>query len=159
MGEGPISLTREGREKICNELEILKGPRRREIAGHLAEAREHGDLSENAEYDAAKEEQAMNEKKIGQLEDTLMRARLIDNSEIPKDKVLLGASVQVKDLKTSDNFTYMIVAEEESDLENDKISVTSPVGNGLLGHKVGDIVEISVPAGALKYKITKIERL
>lgn len=158
MGSDRIMLTRAGRDKICQELEVLKGEKRREIAKALAEARSHGDLSENAEYDAAKEAQAMNEKKIAELEDTLMRAQIIDDDAMPKDEALLGATVKVKDQKTGEEFDYMLVSEEESDFEANKISVTSPVGNALKGHKVGDVVEIKVPAGVIKYEITSITR-
>ena len=158
MGSDRIMLTRAGRDKICQELEVLKGEKRREIAKALAEARSHGDLSENAEYDAAKEAQAMNEKKIAELEDTLMRAQIIDDDAMPKDEALLGATVKVKDQKTGEEFDYMLVSEEESDFEQNKISVTSPVGKALKGHKVGDVVEIKVPAGVIKYEITSITR-
>ena len=153
-----VTLTREGRDKICKDLESLKGEKRREIARALAEARAHGDLSENAEYDAAKEAQAMNEKKIAQLEGTLIHARLIDDSAMPKDEALLGATVRVKDTDTEEEFDYMLVAEEESDLEQNKISVSSPVGKALLGHKVGAVVEIQVPAGVINYEIINISR-
>ncbi len=158
MAKGKISLTRAGRDKIVKELEELKGEKRREIAKQLAEARAHGDLSENAEYDAAKEAQAMNEKRIAELEETLMRARIIDEDSVPKDQALLGATVRVKDLRGGQEFDYILVSEEEADFENDKISITSPVGGALLGHKVGDVVEIAVPAGALEYEIVKISR-
>lgn len=158
MGEGPVMLTPEGRNKIIKELDFLKGTKRREIADDLAEARAHGDLSENAEYDAAKEAQAMNEKKIGELEDILMRARLIDEKSIPRDQALIGASVTVRDLETGEEFDYMLVSEEESDFEQNKISSTSPVGAALIGHKIGDTVEIEVPVGVLKYEITNITR-
>lgn len=158
MTGGYITLTREGRDKIVNELERLKNQKRREIAKDLAEARAHGDLSENAEYDAAKEAQALNEKKIAELEDTLMRARIMDDSNIPKDEALLGAKVTVKDKATGERFSYMLVAEEEADFTEDKISVSSPVGKALLGHKAGEIVEIEVPAGITEYEILSIER-
>jgi len=158
MSNDRIILTREGRDKICKELEFLKGARRREIAKSLAEARAHGDLSENAEYDAAKEEQALNEKRITQIEETLMRAQILDNDAMSKDEALIGATVTVKDKNTGNEFNYMLVAEEESDFELDKISISSPVGKALLGHKVGDIVEIKVPAGILEYEITTISR-
>ncbi|MFH1395170.1 MAG: transcription elongation factor GreA [Candidatus Omnitrophota bacterium] len=153
-----IMLTREGRDKICSELKVLKGEKRREIAKALAEARSHGDLSENAEYDAAKEAQAMNEKKIAEIEATLMRAQLIDNNAISKDEALVGATVKVRDCQTNENFDYLLVSEEESDFELNKISVSSPVGKALLGHKVGDQVEIKVPAGVLLYEIVEISR-
>ncbi|MFH1878192.1 MAG: transcription elongation factor GreA [Candidatus Omnitrophota bacterium] len=158
MDKGRINLTRAGREKICRELEILKGEKRREIAQQLAEARAHGDLSENAEYDAAKEAQALNEKKIAQMEETLVMAQLIDESSIPKDEALLGATVTVKDHKSGEEFDYMLVSEEESDFDLNKISVTSPVGRALLGHKTGDVVEIQVPVGILRYEIKAIRR-
>ncbi|MBU0683193.1 MAG: transcription elongation factor GreA [Candidatus Omnitrophota bacterium] len=153
-----IMLTREGRDKMCSELQFLKGEKRRENAKALAEARAHGDLSENAEYDAAKEAQAMNEKKIAELEDTLMRAQLIDNNAISKDEALVGATVKVKDCNTNESFDYTLVSEEESDFDLNKISVSSPVGKAILGHKVGEQVEIKVPAGVLVYEIIKISR-
>lgn len=158
MGEGRVTLTRKGRDKICKELEHLKTKKRREIAKDLAEARAHGDLSENAEYDAAKEAQAMNEKKIAELEDVLIRAQLIDDNAVPKDEALIGATVKVEDQETKKIFDYMLVSQEESDFGLNKISISSPVGKALLGHKVGDIVEAQVPAGTLKYKIISINR-
>ncbi|MFC1644253.1 transcription elongation factor GreA [Candidatus Omnitrophota bacterium] len=158
MGKGRVMLTREGRDKLCSELECLKGEKRREIAKDLAAARAHGDLSENAEYDAAKEAQAMNEKKIAELEDTLMRAQLIDDKVMSTDEILLGATVKVKDQSTGEEFDYILVSEEESDFNLNKISGSSPVGKALLRHKVGDTVEIQVPAGVLKYKVISISR-
>jgi transcription elongation factor GreA len=158
MDKGRIALTREGRDKICRELEYLKREKRKEISRALSEARTHGDLSENAEYDAAKEAQAMNEKRIAELEDILIRARLIDVKAAPQGEALLGATVKVKDQNTQEEFDYMLVSEEESDFDLNKISVSSPVGKALLGHKAGDIVEIQVPAGILKYKIISITR-
>lgn len=158
MSEGRIVLTRSGRDKLCEELEFLKGEKRREIAKDLADARAHGDLSENAEYDAAKEAQAMNEKKIAQLEETLARAQIIDDDAMPKDEALLGATVTVKDLATEEEFDYMLVSEEESDFEANKISASSLVGKALLGHKVGDVVGVEAPAGVIEYEITKITR-
>lgn len=156
MAEGRVALTPEGREKLVKELEFLKGEKRREVAKDLAEARAHGDLSENAEYDAAKEAQAKLEKKISEIEETLMRATIIDTSNMPKDQAVIGATVTVKDMNTSEEFDYMLVSEEESDFESNKISVTSPVGEALMGHKVGEVVEIEVPAGILEYEIVKI---
>ncbi len=155
---GYVTLTREGRDKLVSELELLKGAKRREVAKALSEARAHGDLSENAEYDAAKEAQAHNEKKISEIEDILIRARIMDESVIASDEALLGAKVKVMDKETSEEFVYMLVSEEESDFSENKISFTSPVGKALLGHKVGDVVEISVPAGTINYEITKISR-
>ncbi|MCX7661202.1 MAG: transcription elongation factor GreA [Candidatus Omnitrophica bacterium] len=115
-------------------------------------------MSENAEYDAAKEAQALNEKKIAELEEKLSRARIIDDENIPKDKVLIGATVRLKDLNTDQEVEYTLVSELEADYEEGKISVTSPLAQGLLGHKENEIVEIKVPAGILKYKILKISR-
>ena len=158
MASDYINLTRVGRDKMCKKLESLKGQKRREIAAALSEARAHGDLSENAEYDAAKEAQAMNEKKISHIEDTLMRARIIDDESIPKDEALLGASVKVKDKTSGEICCYVLVSEEEADFEEDKISITSPVGKALLGHKIGDVVNMQVPAGTLEYKIIEITR-
>ncbi len=155
---GYITLTREGRDKLVKELEFLKGEKRREIAKALSEARAHGDLSENAEYDAAKEAQALNEKRVAELEDVLMRARIMDESAMSSDEALLGARVKVVDKETSEEFEYMLVAEEESDFSENKISVSSPVGKALLGHKKGDIVEIEAPAGFIKYEIVGISR-
>ena len=158
MAEGNILLTREGYNNLAKELERLKNVRRREIAKDLAEARAMGDLSENAEYDAAKDAQAMNEKRINEIENILTRARIIDEDKISKDEALLGATVRVKDLGTGEEFDYMLVSAEESDFDHNKISVTSPVGKALLGHKAGDIVEVRVPAGSLEYKIVGIRR-
>jgi len=158
MAKGSAMLTREGRAKLCDELEILKGDKRREIAKDLSDARDHGDLSENAEYDAAKEAQASNEKRIAELEEILISARILDDSQMAKDEALIGAKVKVKDIKTNDVFDYMLVAEEESDFENNKISISSPVGRALMGHKVKDIVDINVPSGVLQYEIVEISR-
>lgn len=158
MASAYITLTREGRDKIVRELEYLKNTKRRDIAKSLAEARAHGDLSENAEYDAAKEAQAMNEKKIAELEGTLAKARIMDDKDIAKDEALLGAKVNVRDTETGEEFEYMLVAEEESDFAENKISVSSPVGKALLGHKAGEAVEVKVPAGVMIYEIMSISR-
>ncbi len=158
MSNDRVKLTREGRDKICKELDVLRGEKRREIAKALSEARSHGDLSENSEYDAAKESQAMNERRISDLEGILMRAQIIENKDVPTDEALLGACVKVKDLKTGEESEYRLVSEEEADFSENKISVGSPVGKALLGHKVGDNVEINVPVGMLVYQILKISR-
>jgi len=158
MSREYVSLTRKGRDKMCVELKFLKEEKRREIAKLLAEARAHGDLSENAEYDAAKEAQATNERKITEIESILIRARLIDEDSIPKDQALLGATIKIKDQDTAEECVYMLIAEEEPDIDLNKISVTSPVGKALLGHKKGDVVKIQVPAGTLTYKILSITR-
>ncbi len=156
MSNGRIALTREGYNKKLEELEYMKGPKRREIAKDLSVARAQGDLSENAEYDAAKDEQAMNEKRIADLEDVLGRAQIIDSATLSTEEALLGTTVKLKDLNSGEEFCYMLVSEEESDFDADKISVTSPVGRALVGHKVGDQVEIDVPAGTLAYEVVEI---
>ncbi|MGD2278498.1 MAG: transcription elongation factor GreA [Candidatus Omnitrophota bacterium] len=156
MSKGKIFLTREGFDKIMKELEQLKGEKRRRISKDIKEAREKGDLSENAEYDAAKEAQALNEKRISGLENTLANARIIEEKDIKSDKVVLGATVRVRDKATGDEFDYMLVSEEESDFEANKISISSPVGKALMGSRSGDVVEIKVPAGTLEYEIVSI---
>jgi len=155
---GNIYLTPEGYEKLRRELQRLKTTRRRELSKAIGTAREHGDISENAEYDAAKEAQGMNEKKIFELEERLSRGQILDDSKIPKDEALIGARVLLKDMDSGEKLEYTLISELEADFSQGKISVTSPVGKGLLGHKKGDVVEIHVPAGTLKYKIVKIAR-
>jgi transcription elongation factor GreA len=153
-----IYLTKEGYQKLVEEFEYLKTVKRRQLSKAIGEARAHGDISENAEYDAAKDAQGLNEKKIAELAEKLGRARILDDHDMPKDEVLIGATVKLKDLASGEEFEYMFVSEEESDYEQNKISVSSPVGAGLLNHKLNEIVEIKVPAGVLKYKILKISR-
>ncbi len=153
-----VYLTREGYEKLRQELEQLKTVKRRKLSKEVKKAREHGDISENAEYDAAKEAQVANEDRIAELERKLQHIRIIDDENIPKDEVLIGATVQLKDLNSEEEIKYMLVSEEEADYDQGKISVASPVGKGLLGHKENETVEIEIPAGALKYRILKITR-
>ncbi len=153
-----IYLTKKGYKELVELLESLKGPRRREISRAIGEARAHGDISENAEYDAAKDAQGMNEKRIADLEEKLGRARVIEYENIASDEVLIGATVRLKDLNTAEEFSYILVSEMEADYESGKISVSSPVGSALLNHKENDIVEIKIPAGALKYQVLKISR-
>lgn len=154
----PLRLTRKGYEKLRKELEHLKTVKRREFSKAIGQARSHGDLSENAEYEAAKEAQGLNEKRISELEHKLASAELLDHIDITSDEVLIGATVRLKDLNTGEELEYMLVSEEEADYAERKISVTSPVGTGLLNHKVKDTVEIKVPAGILKYQILSISR-
>lgn len=153
-----IFLTRQGHEKLRKELKALKGAKRREIADALGKARLLGDLSENAEYDTAKQSQDINEKRIYELEHKLSRARILDYEDIPKDKAYVGAKVTLLDTDSKEEITYMLVAEDEADFGQGKISLSSPVGKALLGKKKGEIVNINVPAGTLRYKITKISR-
>jgi len=153
-----IYLTPEGYEKIRKELERLKGPKRRELSKAIGKARDYGDISENAEYDAAKDAQGHNEARIAKLEEKLARGQIIDASRIAKDEALIGATVKLKDMATKEEVVYTLVSELEADIMEGKISVTSPIGQGLLGHKKNETVEISVPAGKIKYKILKISR-
>ena len=158
MAQGGSHLTPEGYEKLRKELEQLKTVKRKTLSKAIGEARAHGDISENAEYDAAKEAQGLNEKKISELETKLSGAQILDDENISKDEVLIGATVKLKDAGSGEEITYMLVAEEEADYSQGKISVSSPVGSGLINHKKGDAVEIKVPAGILKYKILSIDR-
>jgi len=153
-----IYLTGSGYEKLIKELDVLKREKRKQLSKAIGEARAHGDISENAEYDAAKDAQALNEKRIAELEYKLTRARIIDYEDIPKDEVLIGATVRLKDLDSQEVSEYTLVSETEADYDEGKISVTSPVGAGLLNHKEKDIVEIKVPAGILRYEVLKISR-
>ncbi|MFH1644913.1 MAG: transcription elongation factor GreA [Candidatus Omnitrophota bacterium] len=158
MAAGDIYLSKEGFEKLQKELEYLKTTKRRALAKQVGEARDHGDISENAEYDAAKDAQGMNEKRISELEDKLGHARILDDANMSKDEILIGANVKLEDMEFGDTIDYVLVSEVEADFAAGKISVTSPVGQALLGHKKGDLVEISVPAGVLKYKVLEISR-
>ena len=153
-----IYLTHDGYERLRKELEYMKTVKRRELSKAIGDARAHGDISENAEYDAAKEEQAMNEKKIAELEDKLGGARIIEHEDLPDDIVLIGAKVKIKDLNSGKELMYTVLSELEADYSQGKISLTSPVGRGLLGHRENEIIEIKVPEGTLKYKILKISR-
>jgi len=158
MDAQDIYLTREGYQKLIGEFEFLKTVKRRELSKAVGEARAHGDLSENAEYDAAKEAQALNEQRIAELEYKLSHARILDDERIPKDEVLLGATVKLEDLSTEEELEYTLVSELEADYAQGKISISSPVGQGLLGRKENEIAEIKTPAGVLRYKILKISR-
>lgn len=153
-----VYLTRERLVKLENELRELKINGRAEMAGKIGEARSHGDLSENAEYEAAKEEQQHLELRISKLEHTLSRTRIIDSKDLPNDKVYILSKVKVLDFKTKEEVVYTLVSAEESDFEANKISVTSPIGKSLLGKKKGDIVSVKVPAGNLEYRIQEISR-
>lgn len=158
MGLNEVYLTPEGYEKLKQELEYLEITKRREIAKALAHARSLGDLKENAEYDAAKNEQAHCENKIAELKDKLSRVKILDSRDVPSDQVFLGAKVSLIDIDTDEEFEYMLVSKEEADYEAGKISIDSPVGKALLQKKVDDVIEIKAPAGLLKYKILKISR-
>ena len=150
--------TKEGLKKLKDELNHLKDVERPKASNAIGEARDKGDLSENAEYDAAKEAQGMLEMKISKLEATLSNARLIDESQLDLSKVLVLSKVTIKNLNNQMQLNYTLVAESEADLKSGKISVSSPIGKGLLGKKVGEIAEVTVPNGTLKFEIVSIER-
>jgi len=155
---GVVYLTRERLVELEKELHELKLNGRAEMAQKIAEARSHGDLSENAEYDAAKEAQQHLELRISKLEQTLSRTRIIESNELPNDKVYILSKVTLKDLKTKETVVYLLVSPEEADFEKNKISITSPLGKGLMGRTRGESIKIPVPAGVLEYKILEIER-
>jgi transcription elongation factor GreA len=150
--------TAEGLKKLKDELSHLKDVERPKASNAIAEARDKGDLSENAEYDAAKEAQGMLEMKISKLEATLSNARLIDESQLDLSKVLVLSKVTIKNLNNQMQLKYTLVAESEADLKSGKISVNSPIGKGLLGKKVGEIAEVIAPNGTIKFEIISIER-
>ncbi|HJH60234.1 MAG TPA: transcription elongation factor GreA [Bacteroidetes bacterium] len=152
-------FTQEGLRKLKEELEQLTVVERPRIAAAIAEARDKGDLSENAEYDAAKEAQGLLEMKIVKLQQLIMNARVLDESKMDTSKVLLLSTVKIKNLNTKSIMTYTIVSEKEANLKQGKISVTSPIAKGLLGKSVGDKVEIQVPAGKVMFEIVEITRL
>jgi len=153
-----VYLTREGYEKLTEELEFLKNVKRREFSSAIEQARALGDLKENAEYHAAKEALAHNEARVHELEDKLSRVEIIDNAGVDANKAFLGAKLLIVDLDTSDEEHYLLVGPDEADPLEGMISVTSPVGKALLGHAVGEEIKIDVPAGILRYKIKEITR-
>lgn len=153
-----VYLTRAGFERMRDELERLQTRERTKISKAIGEARLQGDISENAEYDAAKDAQAHNEARIADLERKLSKVRIIENENIPSDKIFIGAIVYLQDLESKEKLKYMMVSPEESNYEENKLSIFSPIGKGLMGKKEGEEVEIKVPAGALRYKVLKIER-
>ncbi len=153
-----VYLTKAGFEKLRDELERLKTVERRRIAKAIGEARLQGDISENAEYDAAKDAQAHCEARIAELETKLSKVRIIENENIPSDRIFIGAKVTLKDLDTAEDVRYILVSAEEANYEEGKISILSPVGKALMGRKENEEITIHVPAGVLKYKVVRIER-
>lgn len=149
-------MTEEGLRKLKEELIELESVQRPEISRQIAEARDKGDLSENAEYDAAKEAQGMLEAKISQLKNLVANARLIDESAIGTDEVQIMNKVTIKNLQTRKMMTYMLVSESEADLKSGKIAVNTPIAQGLMGKKVGDVAEIKVPSGTMTFEIIEI---
>ncbi len=154
-----VYLTKSRLVEIENELRELKTSGRKSIAEKIAEARSHGDLSENAEYDAAKEAQSHLEFKIGKLEIMLSKVKIIAPEDMPKNEVYILSVVKVFDLGTKETITFTLVSPEEADFEQDKISVTSPIGKALLGKKKNETVEVNVPDGLIKYKVMEISKI
>jgi transcription elongation factor GreA len=150
--------TPEGFKKLKEELEYLKSIERPRVSAQIAEARDKGDLSENAEYDAAKEAQGLLELKISKMDDLMANARIMEASQMDNSKVFVLSSVKIKNLKNGMELKYTLVAEQEADLKLGKISVSSPIGKGLLGKKVGETAEITVPNGTLSLEILEISR-
>ena len=148
--------TKEGLQKLKDELHHLKTKERPSISAQIAEARDKGDLSENAEYDAAKDAQGLLEMNISQLENLIAHAKVIDESKLNTSKVSILTKVKIQNLKNGAEFTYMLVAEEEADLKLGKISIQSPIGKGLMGKVKGDIAQIEAPAGKMEFKIIDI---
>ncbi|MCK8490801.1 MULTISPECIES: transcription elongation factor GreA [Spirosoma] len=150
--------TEEGLNRLKAELSDLKTKGRAEIARQIAEARDKGDLSENAEYDAAKDAQGLHELKISKLEEVLANARILDESTIDASQVSVLSKVKIKNKKNGAEMLYTLVSEEEADLKSGRISVGSPIGKGLLGKRVGDTAEIKVPAGIMEFEVVEIAR-
>lgn len=151
-------FTTEGLAKLKDELHDLKTVERKKVTAQIAEARDKGDLSENAEYDAAKEAQGMLEMRIAKMEDVLANARILDDSKMDTSKALILSFVKVKNQANGMEMTYKLVSEEEANLKEMKISISSPIGKGLLGKAVGEIAQIKVPAGTLKLEVIEITR-
>ena len=151
-----VILTPEGYEKLLQEIDFLRNDKRREVAERIRVAREFGDIAENAEYDDAKNEQAMLEHKIAQLEERLLSARVITKKEISKDSVSVGATVRLRDIQAGKTVEYHIVGSVEANPNENKLSNESPIGKAILGRKKGDTVEVTAPRGALKFKILEI---
>ncbi|VTS01811.1 transcription elongation factor GreA [Tuwongella immobilis] len=156
MSDDRIPMTREGYDKLKAEVDRLAGPEMIEITRRVAAARDLGDLSENAEYHAAREDQGMLQAKINSLRDRLNRAYIVDQDTLPKDVVVFGCTVKVRDLDEHEEEEFQLVSDGMEDASNNKILVNSPIGQGLLGRKVGDQVEITVPRGTLRFKILEI---
>lgn len=149
-------MTKKGYEQLKEELERLKRMERPKVIADIAEARSHGDLSENAEYTAAKEKQSFVEGRIREVEDKLANAEVIETSALSSDKIVFGATVYLIDLHTEEEKKYTLVGQDEADLKNGKISVHSPVGKALIGHRVHDVVKITAPAKIVEYEVQKI---
>ena len=149
-------MTKQGAEALRETLAFLKGENRHRIVRTIEEARAHGDLSENAEYHAAKEEQGMNESRITSIEDKLARAHVIDPSTITAEKIVFGASVDLIDLDEGTEVTYQVVGVDEADIENGKVSITSPIARAMIGKEEGDIIAVQAPSGEREYEVQEI---
>ncbi len=153
-----IYLSRESYDNLSKELEFLKNERRRALSREVGKARAHGDLRENAEYHAAKEALLLNEKRISEMESQLSRAQILDYRDLPAGEARIGSRVRLKDEGTGEELEYVLVSEIEADFSRGHISVTSPVGRALLGHREGDAVPVKIPAGNRRYRILKVSR-
>ncbi len=158
MSDRVVYLTRERAREIEEEIKRLKITERKKVAEKIAEARSHGDLSENAEYDAAKDEQGMLEMKISKLEQNLANAEIIDPDELPNDKIYILSQVKLLNKKNDSEVEFTLVSDEEADFYNKKLSVSSPLGKALMGKKIDDEVEIDAPVGKIEYKILDVTR-
>jgi len=152
-----VPMTRQGAEKLREELNFLKGEKRHSIVSAIEEARAHGDLSENAEYHAAKEEQGMNEARIKDMEDKLARAHIIDPATISAEKIVFGATVELIDVNEGTEVTYQIVGVDEANIDLGKVSITSPIARALIGKEIGDVAQVQAPGGEREYEIQSIE--
>lgn len=152
-----VPMTREGYEALKQELGYLKGVVRPKVIEEIRQAREHGDLSENAEYHAAKEKQGLTQAKIQQLEDRLSRAQIIETQDLAMEKVVFGAVVRLMDLETGEEKRFKLVGQDEADIQKGKISIMSPVARALIGREVEDEVEVRVPKGVIRYQILEID--
>ncbi len=158
MSAQPIYLTRERLKEYEDELNALTGKGRADIARKIGEARSHGDLKENGDYDAAKEAQGLMELRINKIQTILSRARSVEASDFPNDKVYILSKVKLKNKKNNATLEYLLVSEEEADFEKNKLAVNSPVGKALMGKSIGEIVNVRVPAGMIEYEILEISR-
>lgn len=151
-----VPMTLNGKKKLEDELKQLKYTERPKVITAIAEARSHGDLSENAEYDAAREKQGFIEGRIKELEDKIARAQVVDTAQIRSDRIVFGAKVEIKDMETEDTKTYQIVGVDEADVKEGKLSIESPIARQLLNKKEGDVVTVRVPKGELEYEVVSI---
>lgn len=154
----PLYLTQAGFDKMSEELIFIRTTRRNELSKEIGAAIEQGDIKENAEYDAAKDAQGLNEARIAELELKMSNVKIIDEMDIPSDKIYIGATATVENVETKEVMERTLLSADEADVDKGIISISSPIGQGLLGHAVDDLVEINIPAGLVKYKILKIER-